>query len=434
LSAHDSPTIAGRGTHRTGPGAGETWRLATLFGALAFLQGVGEPTDGLLAQPVRSLLRRWGEGAGAIAAFTATLGLPWILKPLYGLLCDFVPLLGTRRKGYLVLAGGATTVALFSLFALPTFAGRPASLLIWLLIPSVAVAMADVAADALMIERGQPTGLTGLLQAVQWGSLYSAGIVNGLLGGLLSEYRRETWAFFVCGIGGLLTTTLALVGVREPRRPPDRPRSRAPLSVLAGALRSGASPVLAVGGFLMLWNFNPFSNVVLHLHMTRGLGFSERFYGVTVALTAVASIAASVAYGFYCRRVPMRTLVHASIVLGIVSTLGYAAVTDERSAVVVTLVVGVTYMTATLIQLDLAARACPPELAGTLFAILMSLENLGASVSTGLGGLLYDQGVDRWGSRRAFEALVLVGAAFTTGCWLLVPFLPEDALTSNDQQ
>jgi hypothetical protein len=43
-------------------------------------------------------------------------------------------------------------------------------------------------------------------------------------------------------------------------------------------------------------------------------------------------------------------------------------------------------MTATLIQLDLAARSCPPEAAGTVFATLMALENFAASLSTWLGG------------------------------------------------
>src|SRR5947209_13688186 len=82
--------------------AGEAWRLGLLFGALYFLQGIGEPTDGLMAQPVRSLLKAWGLGAREITAFSALLALPWMFKPLYGLLSDFVPLFGTRRKGYLI--------------------------------------------------------------------------------------------------------------------------------------------------------------------------------------------------------------------------------------------------------------------------------------------------------------------------------------------
>src|SRR5947209_15284293 len=88
--------------------SGEAWRLGLLFGAIYFLQGIGEPTDGLIAQPLRSLLKGWGRSAGEITAFSALLALPWTFKPIYGLLSDFVPLFGTRRKGYLILSGGAT--------------------------------------------------------------------------------------------------------------------------------------------------------------------------------------------------------------------------------------------------------------------------------------------------------------------------------------
>jgi hypothetical protein len=42
-------------------------RLALLFGVIYFVQGIGEPTEGLIAQPTRSLLRSWGLGADEIA-------------------------------------------------------------------------------------------------------------------------------------------------------------------------------------------------------------------------------------------------------------------------------------------------------------------------------------------------------------------------------
>ena len=397
----------------------EAWRLGLVFGALYFLQGIGEPTEGLIAQPARSLLMRWGRSDAEITTFMVLLGIPWIVKPLYGLLTDFVPIFGTRRKGYLLLAGGATAVSLLALYAFPVRAGSWYALLGWLMVPAVAVALADVASDALMIERSRPLGLTGPFQAVQQGCLYAAGIVTGLLGGALCENRREYGAFLACGFGGLLTLALVHFCVSEPSHALTRPKFREWLSVLAGA-RS----LLSIGAFLFLWNFNPFSNTVLHLYMSRALGLSEQFYGTTVALTAVMSIAASVAYALYCRRVPMSVLVHGSIALGVVSTLGYGAVVDERSAILVTLGVAFTYMTATLIQLDLAARNCPPETAGTVFALLMALENLSGSASTWLGGVLYDSGKQRWGNRGSFQMLVLIGAGLTACCWLLVPLLP----------
>jgi MFS family permease len=408
----------------------EAWRLGLLFGALAFLQGIGEPTDGLMAQPVRSLLKGWGRTAGEIAAFSAMLSLPWVLKPLFGLLSDFVPLGGTRRKGYLMLAGGSTALCLLGLYRIPVPAGASASRLAWLIVPAIAVAMADVVTDALLVERGQPRRLTGLLLAVQWGCLYLAGIVNGLLGGRLSVHPRQPWAFLACGLGGVLTLVLAVSCIREPAgagdgaRPEDLPGPRATLAAIGRAFRPGPGSLLGVGGFLFLWHFNPFSNDVLYVHMTGALGFSEAFFGGTVALTAVAAILASVGYGLYGRRVPPPVLVHASIVLGIASTLAYTVVIDARSAVLVTLAAGVTYMTATLIQLDLAARACPREAAGTVFALIMAAENLAASLASWLGGVLYDRGLQHWGGRRAFQVLVLVSSLVTAGCWLLVPLLP----------
>jgi MFS family permease len=397
------------------------WRLGFLFGAIYFLEGIGEPSEGLIAQPARSLLKRWGRSDSDITTFMALLVIPWGLKPLYGLLTDFVPIFGTRRKSYLVLSTGAIAVSMLALSAAPVRAGASATLFGWLMVSATAVAFADVATDALMIELSQPLALTGQLQAVQWVCLSAAGILTGLLGGELCEDGREYGAFLVCGIGGILTLALVLGRAREPQRIGPPPR-------LAGSLRAlaGARSVLVTGAFLFLWHFNPFSNSVLYLHMTRALGFSERFYGMTVTLTAVVSVAASAAYVLYCRRVRMRLLVHASIALGVASTLAYVVVVDQPSAVLATLAASFTYMTATLIQLDLAAQVCPPETAGTVFALLMALENLSASLSAWLGGILYDAGKPRWGSQGSFQALVLISAALTAGCWLLVPWLPAD--------
>ncbi len=68
--------------------------LVMLFGTLYFVQGIAEPTEGLIAQPVRSLLKSWNQNAAQINTFMALMALPWAFKPLYGLLTDFVPLAG----------------------------------------------------------------------------------------------------------------------------------------------------------------------------------------------------------------------------------------------------------------------------------------------------------------------------------------------------
>ena len=42
--------------------------LVLLFGTMYFVQGIAEPTEGLIAQPVRSLLASWGRSAAEVTA------------------------------------------------------------------------------------------------------------------------------------------------------------------------------------------------------------------------------------------------------------------------------------------------------------------------------------------------------------------------------
>ena len=413
MNAGGSPRISRRGA------AG----LGLLFGALAFCQGVAEPSDGLIAQPSWSLLKRWGHGPGDLGAFSMGVGLAWAFKPVFGLLTDFVPLAGRRRRNYLILAGALAAASMFGPAILP---GPPAStrfawLLGWLAASTVAWSFADVVADALLIDRGRDSGLVGRFQAAQWASAYAAGIVAGVGGGWLSRDSREHLGFWICGLAATGTLLLASFAVREPRASGSGVDLRGAARTLAGASRSPA--LLGVGAFLFLWNFNPFSTVVLYLHMTRTLGLDEDFYGTTQSLTAVGSILGCLLYPALAGRVPTPSLVRLSIVLGVASTLAFAGISGRDSAVAASLVVGIIYMTATLIQLDLAARACPLEAAGTIFALLMALENLAGSLSTGLGGWAFEVSVARLGAMTAFYLLVLVGAVSTAMSWLILPKL-----------
>jgi MFS family permease len=116
-------------------------------------------------------------------------------------------------------------------------------------------------------------------------------------------------------------------------------------------------------------------------------------------------------------------LVHLSILLGIVSTIGYWFMFDQKSAVVVSIAVGFTYVTANMIQMDLAAQICPPGVSATVFSTLMAVTNFGLSLSYAVGGYLYDWGSLQWDPHFAFRMLVGVGAITTAACWLFVPRL-----------
>jgi MFS family permease len=396
-------------------------RLGLLFGAMYFVQGIGEPTEGLVGQPVKSFLKSNEYTAAEITSFSALLGLPWAIKPFYGLMTDFVPLFGLRRRSYLLLATLATTGGLLGLFfSFHRDISREA-LLAALLIPSIGIAFADVVIDALMVENGQRYAATGRFQSIQWAAMYGAMILAGPIGGFLAASQKQEYGFLICGIAAAVSLVMTMLFVKEAPVPQERRGVHAAWKTLR---RAAATPGLpAVAGFLFLWNFNPFANDVLYLHFTQALGLKEEFYGSTVSLMGIASVAASIAYAFYCNRVPFGVLLHLSIAFGVIATACYGFVIGPKSALAVTLLVGFTYMTAVLIQLDLAARACPSEVAGTAFALLMAVTNISLSMAIGLGGVLYDRWTESWDPHVAFRMLVGLGTAFSIACWLFVPYL-----------
>ena len=403
-------------------------RLSLLFGILYLVQGLSEPTTGILSQPDQALLRAWGDSPEQIARFVAVLAIPWCFKPVFGFMSDYFPLAGYRRRSYLLVASFLAVGGFWGLFLLPLAHGADGRLLAWLLPATVAVVCADVVIDALMIETGQPLGITGQLQSVQWAAVYIGTIITGVAGGLLAEFQLIQFTFLLCGALMTCTFLLTLTCVRERRQHKRERQSEVMVTTFPRALRSPS--VRAVSAILFLWHFNPFSLPVLYVHATGPLEFSERFYGATVSLAAIGSLLACIAYGFYCRRVPMGRLAHLSVASGIASTWVYWLLADQPSAVPVSIAAGFAYMTGSMIQVDLAARACPLDAPGTMFATFMAACNVSTAIATWLGGLIYQLATNHWGSDTAFDVLIFLGGLFTATSWLAIGYLPARLLTT----
>src|SRR5262245_58929695 len=93
--------------------------LCLLFATLYFVQGFAEPTEGLIAQPVRAELRYLKVSDVQASNYMLLIGLPWSFKMLFGLISDFVPLFRSRRKSYLVLSTLLTAVSCLLAAATP---------------------------------------------------------------------------------------------------------------------------------------------------------------------------------------------------------------------------------------------------------------------------------------------------------------------------
>ena len=129
-------------------------RLMIYFGLVYFAQGIGQ-AGALISQPLMYYLKSLGMTTDQVAGLLAVLTVPWIIKPAYGLLSDFIPLFGYRRKSYLFLMNGLAA----SGFLWLTDLTAPNMIVVALFLTALGIAFSDVLVDALMVENGQKTGL-----------------------------------------------------------------------------------------------------------------------------------------------------------------------------------------------------------------------------------------------------------------------------------
>src|SRR6266446_5640773 len=348
-------------------------RLAMLFAVVYFSQGMYHVADQVLTL---TLKERLGLSPSQVGKFGTIILVPWVVKPLYGMISDAFPLFGRRRKSYFLLTSALATLAGLALGLLgePTYG----SLAVFLLIMGLGIAFTDVLTDAMMVENGKPLGLTGAFQSVQWTAINVATLLVGLIGGYFAE-RRE---------------------------------------LQTGFLIAAAFPFLAlmvVAGFIFFWTFSPSIGIPLFYYQTDTLKFSQQFIGLLGSMTAGASIVGAAFYAPLSRRVSLHRLIVVSIAVSTVGTLAYLFYNDRTSAIAIDTVFGGVGMITQLAFLDLAAKACPKHAEGTFFALLMSVYNLGVQGSQVFGGYLYE-----WTN---YSTLVWISAAMTAAAYFLLPLL-----------
>ena len=433
-----------------------------MFGVMYFIQGFMEPTEGLLKQPTVRLLEMWGQGPEAIAIFAAWITLPWTIKPLYGVLSDFVPLAGYRRKTYLILGSSLALVGMTYGALVPIAAGDVWILWLVIAIPTFGAAMSDVVVDALMVAAGRKWNASGVLQSVQWGGMWGATILAALGGGALSQPGFERAPFAVCAIFAAVSLWLSIFNVRETREvevpapkavgaeengvegfsddaavDPSRRQSggasdgapHSQVGVRTTFRAHGRDMVLAIRDqrvqrvvlFLFLWNLTPLSGPILQVYMTgeNGLRLSEQAYGASLAVYACGALAACLVYGVVGQRVPKRALWRISIGLGILGHLAYLLAVDTPSAMIVGFFSAFVMMIANLMQFELAAAASPASVAATVFSSLMAVCNLATALGTWWGGLFYERFASQMSEQQAFRGVTLIAAAVTACCWLI---------------
>jgi predicted MFS family arabinose efflux permease len=409
-------------------------RLAVLFGVVYFAQGMWY----LPNQTITIVLKERGLAAGQVADFFLITIIPWLIKPAYGLLSDFVPLFGRRRKSYFLLTCALAAAAGLILAwgdAIAYGEIRTVDLVgvtRFTLVPGVGLftamalglAFTDVLTDAMMVENGRPRGLTGAFQSVQWACITVASVLVGELGGSLAEARSLRVAFLLAAGFPLISLFMGVFFVRETPVRADTAAFGQTWRAIRAAL--GAREIWVVAGFIFFFWFSPSFGPAFLYYQTDTLKFSQQFIGRLAALSALAGVVGAVVYAPLSRRMPLKHIVNLSIGVATVGTLAYLLYRDATSAVIIDIAFGAIGMITQLAFLDLAAKACPRHVEATFFAALMSVFNLGQQLSQNVGARLYDT--------LGFTQLVYISAAMTALAWFLVPLVRIDRIEAKARE
>jgi MFS family permease len=389
-------------------------RLMVFFALVYVVEGFGQ-TGGLIAQPLNYFLKEsYGWTPVQVTAYLTVLNFPWIIKPVYGIVSDFVPLFGYRRKAYLVLANSAAAAAYLWVAGLTA----PGEIVLGLLLTAYAMAASSTLSGAVLVENGQRLGVSDSFVNQEWLWFNIAAVASALLGGVLVEHLSPTGALhaaaWIVGIAPLLAVFGSLFLIDEQRSHADLAQLKATFQALLATFRR--RELWLVGGFLFLYNFNPGFGTPLYYYMTDELRFSQQFIGILGAIASAGWIAGALLYRWRLRGMTSQTLLYLSIACGTGATLLFLLLADPAAAVIVNFLAGIAGMIGMVASLTLAADFCPEGSEGFTFAALASITNLAAALSDNVGSLLFE---DVFASHLA--PLILASAAGTA---IAAPFVP----------
>ena len=340
---------------------------------------------GLSAIALPLLLRKKGWSIAEIATFSFVIGLPWTLKVFYGATSDAVPLGRFRRKPYVILA---SLISMGSWFLLALNGESKIFLYGCGLAASLGFAVTDVVTDAIVVEHSTESN-TQIYQSLAWGWRSVGAIVGGFSGGWLAQNVTYRLTFALTGLLPVSTLIAAFLIREEPCREKKgmthfwTPIYEGIRSIFRGDLK-WFSALLLVGSFPAAIS-TPF-----FFFLKEKLRFSETFLGSLSSVAWLGAVGGCLLYAKCFQKVPVKTTLRWAIGLNVINTLTTFLIVGRFSAAAFSLAGGVLgYLGLLPLMAAAALLSRQKGIEGSLFALLMSVNNLGQLMATFMGGKLF---------------------------------------------
>jgi len=394
-------------------------RLMIFFALAYFTEGTGQVQTGLIYQPLYYYLKQVYHWTPVqVAAMMTVTWLPWVIKPLYGMVSDFLPLFGYRRKYYLMLANALASCAYVAM----TWAVSPSTVIFFVMLTAYGMAAASTLYGALLVEGGHEFTASGSFvnQQYLWFNIAQLGVP--LLGGALVQYLPPTTALHVAALVVAIVPLSVIVGslflVHDHRVRTDIAGFKKAFRALLSTFTRKELYVIAA--FIFVYRLNPGvgGTTAFYYYLTDHMKFSQGFIGITSSATACGWVLGALLYRRFLTGTSSKKILNLSIAAGVISNLTFLLLVGHVSILWISFLSGMAFAVNFVASIGIAADYCPSGAEGFAFAILMSIDNVAGSASDNAGSYIYEHLFPG-----TLPPLVVASAAITAIGFLLVPML-----------
>ncbi|XP_072996937.1 probable folate-biopterin transporter 6 [Typha latifolia] len=340
----------------------------------------------------------------AVQMFVGFYYIPWVMKPVWGVLTDVIPIYGFRRRPYFIVSGILGAIAALTVSSVT---GLPVVLALLCFIGmTAAVAIADVTIDACIARNSiEKPHLAPDMQTL-CGAVSSLGALIGF--STSGVFVRDLGAQGALGIMAMPAVLLVLLGfvIYELRTNHYSEKQKVWEKVGVAVRGMGRTirypavwkPSLYMFLSLALSISTHEGQFYWYTNPTAGPAFTQQFVGIIYAIGAMASMVGVLIYHKFLKNHPFRSLLFYAQLLYSVSgmldlifvlrwnlKLGIPdyvfVILEECSSRIIT---RIRWMP----MIVLSTKLCPLGIEGTFFALLMCIDSLGLLSSKTGGGIL----------------------------------------------
>lgn len=353
------------------------------------------------------LLRQKGWSIADITIFSSAIALPWTLKILYGAITDAVPIFRLRRKPYIIFA---SLLSIVSWLLIAFYHESKTYLYVFCLLGNFGFAMTDVVIDAVIVENSNEQN-TKYYQSLAWGWKSFGAVAGGFLGGWLSTHVSYR---FIFTLTALLPMTTLIAGFLVPEEPWVK-KEEIPFwfPIIGGLKALFRGDLLWLTALLLVGSFSASINTPFFFFLKEKLNFSATFLGSLVSIGWIGTILGCILYAKVFKEVHMRSMLQIAFFLNAVNILTAFLIKDTISAAVLSFLGGILGYLGLLPLMSAAALLSKQKhIEGALFALLMSVFNMGQLLAAFIGGRLF--------AIIGLQGLILLSTAVTLAGVLLV--------------